>query len=280
MLDQLRSTCKQLLADGKVQVVIGYGAASGRAAVTPVFVTNPADVDRLTWNANCYHNLVAFLTRPEIKALGRAAVIVKACDERALVMLQRESQVQREQVVVVGVACDPQAGPPAAKCEACEQRVPRHADVVVGQASDEKSPAAQRYADLDRFLEKTPDQRMEYWQAELARCTKCYACRQVCPLCYCQRCIVDKNRPVCIDTSPTLKGNFAWHITRAFHLAGRCIGCDECTRACAAGIDLRLLNLSLARAADTSFGYRAGEDPDAQPLVGAFSEQDRESFIK
>ena len=69
-------------------------------------------------------------------------------------------------------------------------------------------------------------------------------------MCYCRQCIVDKNRPVVISTSATLKGNFAWQITRAFHLAGRCVGCDECTRACPAGIDLRLLNLSLAKAAE------------------------------
>ena len=47
-------------------------------------------------------------------------------------------------------------------------------------------------------------------------------------MCYCRQCIVDKNRPVAISTSATLKGNFAWQITRAFHLAGRCVGCDEC----------------------------------------------------
>ena len=70
---------------------------------------------------------------------------------------------------------------------------------------------------------------------------------------------------------PRSKGNFAWHITRAFHLAGRCVGCDECTRACPAGIDLRLLNLSLAKAAEENFGFRAGMDPDAEPIIGAYS---------
>jgi ferredoxin len=280
MLDQLRSTCKKLLEDGKVQVVIGYGAVPGGASVTPVFITSAARVDQLTWNADCYHNLTAYLTRAEVKALGRAAVVVKACDERALVMLQKESQIDRDKVFVVGVACDTDLRPQATKCDACRDRVPRFADVVIGNTDRTSEAKTERYAELEQFLEKTPLQRMEYWQQELARCTKCYACRQVCPLCYCQRCIVDKNRPVCIDTSPTLKGNFAWHITRAFHLAGRCIGCDECTRACAAGIDLRLLNLSLARAAETNFGFRPGEDPDVEPLVGTYSEHDQESFIK
>jgi len=74
--------------------------------------------------------------------------------------------------------------------------------------------------------------------------------------------VADKNRPVVIDTSATLKGNFAWHITRAFHLAGRCVQCGECSRACPAGIKLGLLNKTLARAADQCFGYRAGMDPE------------------
>ena len=98
-------------------------------------------------------------------------------------------------------------------------------------------------------------------------------------MCYCRQCIVDKNRPVAISTSTTPKGTMAWHITRAFHLAGRCVGCDECVRVCPAGIDLRLLNLSLAKAAEDAFGFRAGIDPDAEPVIGAFREQDREEFI-
>ena len=99
-------------------------------------------------------------------------------------------------------------------------------------------------------------------------------------MCYCRQCIVDKNRPVVISTSATLKGNFAWQITRAFHLAGRCVGCDECTRACPAGIDLRLLNLSLAKTAEESFDFRAGMDPAAEPIIGAYSQQDHEEFIR
>ena len=106
-----------------------------------------------------------------------------------------------------------------------------------------------------------PSERLAYWRQELARCVKCYACRQVCPMCYCPRCIVDKNRPQAISTSATLKGNFAWHITRAFHLAARCVGCEECTRVCPAGIDLRLLNLSLAQAAEENFAFRPATIP-------------------
>ena len=58
------------------------------------------------------------------------------------------------------------------------------------------------------------------------------------------------------------------------------MGCGECTRACPAGINLGLLNQALGRAADAQFGYRAGMDPAAELLVGAYSQQDKEDFIR
>jgi ferredoxin len=307
MQEQLRQTCRQLLADGTVQVVIGYGQAAPGDRVVPVFITRPEDADQLVWNDQCFANLAKYLLRKEVAALGRAAICVKGCDQRALLVLEKESQIDRSQITVIGLACDGVGKPRLAKCESCDVHAPRQADVVIGlgtgpffgvkTSSAEKPqaenmdlspsvatqpsvPADARYAEIEAFLKKTPEERMAYWKAELSRCVKCYACRQVCPMCYCRQCIVDKNRPVVISTSATLKGNFAWQITRAFHLAGRCVGCDECTRACPAGIDLRLLNLSLAKAAEESFSFRAGMDPAADPIIGAYSQQDHEEFIR
>jgi formate dehydrogenase (coenzyme F420) beta subunit len=280
MLQELRSTCRRLLEEETVRVVIGYGQHEEGGPAFPIFVTRASDTDQLVFNADCHHNLVTYLTRPEIRAFGKAAIIVKACDERALVVLQQESQVDRQSVVVVGVSCAAAVSPHGAKCDGCDQRAPRFADMLTGDVRDANPVAAPRYERLEAFLQRSPEDRMKYWQQELSRCTRCYACRQVCPLCYCRRCIADKNRPVCIDSSPTLQGNFSWHITRAFHLAARCVGCDACTQACPAGIDLSLLNQSLTRSAEKSFGYRSGQDASAEPLVGSYRTQDQESFIQ
>ncbi len=267
---ELRTAAKRVLESGQANVVIGYGARG------PVFITRPDDVDRLVWNANCHQNLATYLKRKEIRALGKAAIVMKGCDERALIILERESQIARPDLHVIGMACNGMGQP---KCAACDTRETRFADEKISSAQP-PADMPDRYVAVDQILAMEPADRMAFFTAEFDRCLKCYACRQVCPMCYCERCIADKNRPQAIDTSPHRQGNFAWHIARAMHLAGRCVGCDECTRACPAGIDLRLLNLTLARTAEQQFAYRAGMDPALDPLIGTFSLQDKEEFIR
>jgi coenzyme F420-reducing hydrogenase delta subunit/ferredoxin len=267
---QLRETCTRLFNEGTVQVVIGYGAGG------PVFIRRAEDAGKLVWNTDCQANLTTYLKRKEIKRLGKAAVVVKGCDERGLVILEKESQIDRQTLRVIGMTC---AGMGQPKCDTCKVHQPRFADEIIGGAAAQQ-PGSPRATELDALMQMSPAERMSFWAQEFERCVKCYACRQVCPLCYCERCIADKNRPVVIDTSATPKGNFAWHITRAFHLAGRCVGCGECARACPAGIPLGLLNLSLARAAEKHFGYQAGIDPKVEPLIGSYALTDKEDFIR
>ncbi|HNR35209.1 MAG TPA: 4Fe-4S dicluster domain-containing protein [Candidatus Hydrogenedentes bacterium] len=278
MIEQLRETCKRLLEEGTVNVVIGYGQDAPKGPVHPVFVTRPDQVNRLVWNDRCFNNLATYLTRRDIKALGKPAIVVKGCDERAVVVLEQESQFKREDIYVIGMACDGVGSPRLAKCAACSVHVPRFADETIG-VSNVQADGEGLFAELDAFLQKPLAERLEYWMNELSRCVKCYACREVCPMCYCNRCIVDKNRPTVLDTSATLKGNFAWQITRAFHQAGRCVSCGECARVCPAGIDLSLLNLSLVRAAEEHFAYRAGMDKDTPPVIGSYALEDKENFI-
>jgi coenzyme F420-reducing hydrogenase delta subunit/ferredoxin len=266
---ELRETARKLLSEGKAQVVIGYGERG------PVFVTRAEDADKLVWNKDCLTNLTAYLKRKEIKALGKAAIVVKGCDERALLVLEQESQIERGNLHVIGMACE---GLGIAKCAGCKVRQPRFADEAIGEAK----PAAEanRYRALDVLMAMSPEERMGFWSEQFDRCQRCYACRQVCPMCYCEQCLVDKNRPQEIDTSPTRKGNFAWQIMRAFHQAGRCVGCGECTRICPVGIDLWALNLVLERGAEKNFEYKAGMEQSALSLIGTYSAQDKEEFIQ
>jgi len=290
MQTQLQEKAKELLTEKKVDVVIGYGRLE-TGDVGAIFVTSPHETDRLLWNDQCSENLTVYLAKKEIKKLGKPGIVVKGCDAKTLAVLESEHQIERDSAVgggavgggvaVIGVACSgiQRRGKLQDKCRACDVGNPLHCDFVIGEVPPAETKT-ERYAKLATLLSKSPNERLEYWKEEFARCVKCYACRQNCPLCYCEVCVADKNRPTRIDTSATLKGNFAWNILRAFHLAGRCVGCSACTNVCPAGIDLDLLNLTLAKAAEENFQFRAGMERNAEPLIGTFSPDDHEKFIR
>jgi len=284
--NELRANAKELLASKQVAVVIGYGLTES-GEVGAIFITDPEQADRLIWNENCTMNLTTYLKRKEVKKLGKPAIVVKGCDAKAIGVLELEKQLDRNDVFVIGVTCGGvrEQENIQEKCFSCDVQMPPHCDAVtVGTRPSllavRNVEPHERYARLQKLMEMSDDERFEYWKREFARCIKCYACRQNCPMCYCEVCVVDKNRPVRIDPSATLKGNLAWNILRAFHLAGRCVGCSACRMACPAGIDLDLLNLSVAKVAEEQFGFRAGMPQNTKPLIGTFSPDDQEEFIQ
>ncbi len=283
---QLRNRAKELLTSKQVAVVIGYGPTE-TGEIGAVFVTDPDQTDQLVWDDRCTANLTTYLKRKEIKKLGKPAIVVKGCDAKAIVVLEIEKQLDRDAIYVIGMACggvwEKEGENIQEKCFSCDVQKPLHCDEVIAgepMVAARNIDPHERYAKLQQLMAMPVEQRLEYWKRELSRCFKCYACRQNCPMCYCEVCVADKNRPVRIDTSATLKGNLAWNILRAFHLAGRCVGCAACSTACPAGIDLDLLNLSLAKAAEEQFGFRPGMKRNVEPLVGTFSPDDKEEFIR
>jgi len=277
---QLQEKATELLTNKKVDVVIGFGQLE-TGDVGAIFLTEPHQMRQLLWNDFCSGNLTVYLKRKEVKKWGKTGIVVKGCDAKTLAVLEAEHQIERDNVVVIGVACSgvQVRGTVQDKCTACDVQLPPHCDIIIGEAVPVETKT-DRYAKLAPLLAMTTDERLGYWKEEFTRCVKCYACRQNCPLCYCEVCVADKNQPVRIDTSSTLKGNFAWNILRAFHLAGRCVGCSVCANACPVGIDLDLLNLTLAKVAEEKFQFRAGMSRNAEPLIGSFSPDDHEKFIR
>ena len=119
MEKELRDLCRKLLQEETVKVVIGYAQTTPGMPAHPVFVTDPAKVDHLVWNSQCFFNLVTYVTRKDIRALGKAAIVVKGCDEKALVVLEQESQIQRSDLFVIGMCCEGVGDPVAGKCASC-----------------------------------------------------------------------------------------------------------------------------------------------------------------
>lgn len=290
-MSELHDLARHLLASGTVGVVIGW--EEGRLGVRPAFVTRPEDASRLVFDHRCTHNLATYLSprRAHVRALGTPAVVVKGCDARAVAGLLRESQLARDQVVLIGVRCggvvarpskrvDLTAQTVADRCAGCGCREPHLADHLVGELPSPPPPTARREEKLAALAAMSPAERWAFWQGELSRCVRCHACREACPMCFCERCMADKTEPSWIEPSPHGRGVLAWHVLRAMHQAGRCVDCGECERACPVGIPLGLLNHKLAEVVAERFDHRPTDDPAVPAPIGVFRLDDAQEFIR
>jgi ferredoxin len=68
-----------------------------------------------------------------------------------------------------------------------------------------------------------------------------------------------------------------FHIIRAFHVAGRCTDCGECSRVCPQNIPLHLLNRKFIKDINTFYGdYQAGETAGSRAPLVNYTEEDIE----
>ncbi len=287
----LRELARRLLENGEVSRIIGYAHSAGGMSAAPAFIDTPEDAERLAWSANSPGNLTAYLSGPNrARRPGKTAVVVKTCDARSLGGLLRENQLPRDEVVAIGVSCSGQwsGGRLAAKCYACESDISPLADWSVGAGgiADGPHPGTARAvapdprdAEIAALASLPAGERLAFWTGEFDRCIRCYACRSACPMCYCETCIADKTQPQWIPAASSGPGNFAWNITRAMHLAGRCADCDECARACPSNIRLDLVNHSISRSIERSFGSRVEADPAAVAPLTTYRPGDPDRFL-
>ena len=258
---------KELLENKTVQVVIGYEAGP-TGVVRPAFISNPEKAGKLIYNDKCVQNLAVYLTKKEVKNFGKMAIVATLPVMRSIMMLISEQQLFAESLVILGISAD--------------GNLLDMADISVMQGYIEKSDLSnpEKYKALLAELNKmTPEEKFAYWQKEFSKCIKCYACRQACPMCYCTRCTVEVNQPQWIPVQANTHGSMEWHILRAMHLAGRCISCGECGRACPVGIPCHLLTMQLTDQVYNYFKVYAGTSDKMSSVLSTYEPNDKESFI-
>ena len=165
------------------------------------------------------------------------------------------------------------------RCHVCKGKEHMIYDEIIGESKDTKD--ADRFAEVERIEAMSPKERFEFFQKELSKCIRCNACRNACPACSCRRCVFDSTK---FDSAQ--KANVddfeekMFHIIRAFHVAGRCTDCGECSRVCPQGIPLHLFNRKFIKDIDQFYGeYQAGADAESKGPLTSFTFEDVEPGI-
>jgi formate dehydrogenase subunit beta len=278
---KIREEARRLLVERKVDIFIGYGPGYDETHPMPTFIEAEDEVERLVYNEYCVFNLTRYLV--EMDEDKKVGLVVKGCDSRSLIVLLQENKLKREQLIVVGVPCegikDQDSHEILKKCKVCRYHQPVISDITMGTI-EEKEPEGDPYQEVAELEKKSSEERWNYWSEELARCIRCYACRKICPLCYCDPCFVDQTQPQWVEKSIKPSANLNFHLTRAFHLAGRCVDCGECERACPMGISLRNLNKKLEKECESLFKQIAGVDPEEKPALITLSKTDPDEIMR
>lgn len=310
MLSKIREVCSNLPSD--VSCIVGYVRKQNEPREV-LAVIKPSEVEKLSLSPLSFNNPAKKVveTLSKLKE-GKVAVIAKGCDVRALDQLRKEEKISRDRLYIVGISCPgvvdfrkfrrvlrfrlgevdsvelngdeivvkangmeqriPFGEVVFENCLYCEQPTPKDYDVLIGEPREGRTD----FSDVEEFEKMSREERWSYWIDVFSRCIRCHACRQVCPLCYCEECLVDPSNlavspmttaeekaayPRVLGKTVNASDNMVYHIIRVMHHAGRCAGCGECERACPMELPLLKLERKLRKVVYEVFNYRDEDIP-------------------
>lgn len=316
MQEMMMAKAKELLASGAVNRVLGWKAGEFVYDITPAVFASEAELDQgFVYNDFCGNNLSKYLIK-ESRKEGKILVFLKPCDTYSFNQLIKEHRILRDNIYVVGIPCEGKTDGETLKAKGMKGIVGIRSegdnfvvDTLYGEKTIARSEAlperclnckskkhmvydellgeegevldSHRFDMVEKLEAMTPDERFAFWRGELSRCIRCNACRNVCPACSCEKCIFDNDASGVAQkaAADSFEENM-FHIIRAFHVAGRCTDCGECSRVCPQNIPLHLLNRKFIKDIDTFYGeYQAGEDTESRAPLTNFDQGDVEPSI-
>lgn len=304
--------CTYLLKNNIVDNVLGFKFEDFSYNVEP-YLFDINNIHLLCYNNFCGLNLSKTLFL--LKSNKKIAILIKPCDSYSLNLLIKENQIQRDNIYVIGIECNGHLDYKKIenhindsiininfdneiltinglyniyklnyedylleKCLVCKSKDYAVFDELIILNGNKNVDKNKRFKQIETLENKSELERFEFWQKELSKCIRCNACKEVCPACYCNTCVFD-NYHSGIDTKSN-NNTFEeklYHLIRAYHLAGRCTDCGECTRVCPQNIPLYLINRKIIKDINSFYGeYQSGKDiNDKNPLLD-FNINDKE----
>ena len=256
------------------------------------------------------------LTDPE-KGELKVGIVSKGCVGRAIIHLAVEKQINLENIKIIGISCNGIVNRKRIEkeigekeilevsvsgndlivkgkdfeqkfsfdeyinelCKQCKVKSPPSVqEVCVGECQELES-VYDEFSDVAEFEAKNPEEKWNYVKDTLETCTRCYACREACPMCYCNLCFVDQNKPVWFTKTTDLSDIFVFHLIRAMHMAGRCVACGACSSVCPMGIDLNFITRKLEEIVKRRYNFPSGIAPEKLAPMMAFKMEDAEEFM-
>ena len=317
MQELMKKRAVELLSTGAVDRVIGWKKGEFAYDCTPAVFTDAKDLwENFVYDDFTAPNLSKYLVA-ECNKAGKIAVFLKPCDTYSFNQLTKEHRIKPEMIYTIGVECTgkadvdkikakgaegiigisseganfvvdtiygketmPKFEVMAERCLSCKSKKHVVYDELIGETG-EVNPDSNRFDMVAKLEAMTPDERYEFWRGELSRCIRCNACRNVCPACTCETCVFDNpNSGVQQRVAVTSFEENMFHIIRAYHVAGRCTDCGECSRVCPQNIPLHLLNRKFIKDMNELYGeYQAGEDTTSRGPLTNYTLDDCEPSI-
>ncbi|MCC8136048.1 MAG: 4Fe-4S dicluster domain-containing protein [Ruminococcus sp.] len=307
---------KQLLADGTVNRVIGWKKGDFAYDSTPAVFNSAEELDKdFVYDDFTAANVSKYLIKESQKE-GRVLVFLKPCDTYSFNQLIKEHRINRDNVYIVGIECGGKLDiekikakgisgiqsitnndgtltietlygtesvsadeAMAERCLSCKSKKHVVYDELMGEDGDVLD--SNRFDQVAELENMTAEERYEFWRSQLSKCIRCNACRNVCPACSCENCVFDNPNSGIANKAPadSFEENM-FHIIRAFHVAGRCTDCGECSRVCPQNIPLHLLNRKFIKDINELYGeYQAGADTESRAPLTNYTQNDCEPSV-
>ena len=307
-----------MLESGAVKKVIGWQIGEFAYDITPAVFETAEEIEKnFVYDDFCGANVSKYVMKEQKKSDDKILVFLKPCDTYSFNQLTAENKIKRENVYVIGISCEGKADVSkireagidgitgiesdgenyivktiygdetiakkdalAERCLTCKSKKLTVYDEIIGEDGEEIADCG-RFDLVEKLENMTADERFEFWRGELSRCIRCNACRNVCPACTCEQCVFDNpNSGIAQKAADDSFEENMFHIIRAFHVAGRCTDCGECSRVCPEHIPLHLLNRKFIKDIDSFYGdYQAGENTDVKHPLISFTQDDAEPSV-